>query len=284
MLGAVQSALLGVGAGGDAGGWFLNSLVPASITLRSTFIGTQETAPTAVVFKPDGTKMYVLGTTSDRVYEYDLGTAWLVSSAVYNSVSFLVQGQDNSPSGLFFKPDGTKMYIVGTTNDTVYEYDLSTPWLVSSAVYNSVSFLIQGQETNPTGLFFKPDGTKMYVVGTGNDRVYEYDLSTPWLVSSAVYNSVSFFVQGQETAPSCLFFKPDGTKMYIVGSTTDTVYEYDLSTPWLVSSAAYNSINFFVGVQEDNPQALFFKPDGTKMYIVGQTNNRVYEYDTSFEV
>ena len=125
MLGAVQSALLGVGAGGDAGGWFLNSLVPASITLRSTFIGTQETAPTAVVFKPDGTKLYVVGMGSDRVFEYDLSTPWLVSSAVYNSVSFLVSGQENNPSCLFFKPDGTKMYVVGQTNDRVYEYDTS---------------------------------------------------------------------------------------------------------------------------------------------------------------
>ena len=125
MLGAVQSALLGVGAGGDAGGWFLNSLVPASITLRSTFIGTQETAPTAVVFKPDGTKMYIVGSTTDTVYEYDLSTPWLVSSAAYNSINFFVGVQEDNPQALFFKPDGTKMYIVGQTNNRVYEYDTS---------------------------------------------------------------------------------------------------------------------------------------------------------------
>ena len=43
------------------------------------------------------------------------------------------------PDGIFnpfwisLKPDGTKMYIVGWLDNTVYQYTLSTPWDVTSA-------------------------------------------------------------------------------------------------------------------------------------------------------
>ena len=118
--------------------------------------------------------MYIMGNTNDRVYEYNLSTPWLVSSAVYNSVNFSPGTQDTDPVAVSFKPDGTKMYILGNTNDRIYEYNLSTPWLVSSAVYNNISFLVTRQESSPYGLFFKPDETKMYIVGNVNDRVHQY--------------------------------------------------------------------------------------------------------------
>jgi len=85
-----------------------------------------------------------------------------------------VSSQDGGPEGLFFKDDGTKMYVVGRANDSVYQYILSTAWDVSTASYDSVSFSVASQDTSPTGLFFKTDGTKMYVVGSTNDTVYQY--------------------------------------------------------------------------------------------------------------
>ena len=68
-------------------------------------------------------------------------------------------------------------------------------------------------------------------------------------------------------------FKPDGTKMYVTGSTGDDVNEYDLSTPWDVSTASYNQ-NFSVAAQETTPTAVRFKPDGTKMYVTGSARRR----------
>jgi sugar lactone lactonase YvrE len=89
-------------------------------------------------------------------------------------------------TGLFFKPDGTKMYVIGTVGDDVNEYDLSTAWDITTASYLQ-NFSVAAQEINPTSIFFKPDGTKMYVVGSVGDDVNEYDLSTAWDVSTASY-------------------------------------------------------------------------------------------------
>jgi DNA-binding beta-propeller fold protein YncE len=237
----------------------------------------QEVTPQDIFFKPDGTKMYVIGSTSDSVHEYVLGDPWNVYSASYSQV-FSVAAQETAPTGIFFKPDGTKMYVIGHTGDDVNEYTLSHPWNVSSASYVQI-FSVAAQETTPNDIFFKPDGTKMYVIGSTGDDVNEYTLSDPWNVSSASYVQI-FSVAAQETAPTGIFFKPDGTKMYVIGSTGDDVNEYTLSDPWNVSTASYVQV-FSVNTEETTPTGIFFKPDGTKMYVIGQTGDDVNEYTLS---
>lgn len=195
--------------------------------LQQLSLNAQDANPSEVGFKPDGTKMYMVGVATDNVYEYDLSTAWDISTASLLQ-SFSVNTQDRQPTSLSLKPDGTKMYVLGNRNDSVYEYDLSTAWDISSASYNSVSFSVRNEEGLPFGLAFKPDGTKMYVVGGSSDTVYEYDLSTAWDLSTTSYNSVSFGVSNEESTPNALSFRPNGFSMYVVGDVSDAVWQYNL--------------------------------------------------------
>ena len=82
------------------------------------------------------------------------------SGASYDSVSFSVSGQDADPYGLFFRSDGAKMYVAGDAGNDINEYNLSTPWTVSSASY-SQNFSVASQESAPNGVFFKTDGTQI---------------------------------------------------------------------------------------------------------------------------
>jgi len=246
---------------------------------QSFSVALQETAPQAVFFKSDGTKMYVLGSTSDAVFEYNLTTAWDISTASYNQ-NFSVSSQEANSTGLSFKSDGTKMFIIGATGDDINEYNLTTAWDVSTASY-SQNFSVASQDIYPHGVFFKPDGTKMYVVGVETRFVFQYSLSTAWDISTASYivPSTDYFrIKAQDTQPQAIFFKPDGTKMYFAGSANDSVYEYNLSTAWDVSTASYNQ-SFSVASQESIPTGLFFKPDGTKMYVTGLLTDGVNEYN-----
>ena len=242
---------------------------------QSFSVAAQDTAPSGIFFKPDGLKMYVVGNFGDDVNEYDLRVAWDISTAVFLQL-FSVVAQDAISTGIFFKPDGLKMYVAGANNDNVYEYDLSTAWDVTTASFLQ-SFSVSTQEINPYSVSFKPDGLKMYVTGSSGDDVNEYDLSTAWDISTAVFLQL-FSVAGQDTAPLGLFFKPDGLKMYVSGSNADSVYEYDLSTACDVTTAVYLQ-NLHVGFEDIIPVGLFFKPDGTRMYFAGSTNDNVYEYE-----
>ncbi|PIP46425.1 MAG: hypothetical protein COX15_00695, partial [Candidatus Colwellbacteria bacterium CG23_combo_of_CG06-09_8_20_14_all_42_19] len=163
--------------------------------------------------------------------------------------------------------------------DTVDTFDSqSSGWDVSTASYASKSYNVSAQDGNPKGLTFSSDGTKMYVVGWSNDTVYQYTLSTAWDVSTASYASKSYSVTTQEPDPMCLTFSSDGTKMYVVGYTNDTTYQYTLSTAWDVSTASYASKSYSVAAQDNYPYGLTFSSDGTKMYIMGYNNDTVYQY------
>lgn len=249
--------------------------VSTAVYLQEFSVAAKELTPNGVCFKPDGTKMYTIGSNGDTVDEYDLGTQWDVSTAVYLQ-EFSVAVKETDPREVCLKSDGTKMYTIGYDGVTVDEYDLGTPWDVSTAVYLQ-EISVAAKETGPTGLCFKPDGTKMYTIGHDGDAVDEYDLGTQWDVSTAVYLQ-EFSVVAKETSPQGLFFKPDGTKMYTVGLVGDTVDEYDLGTQWDVTTAVYLQ-EVSVTDKDIYPSSVCLKPDGTKLYTIGGEGDTVDEYD-----
>ena len=103
--------------------------------------------------------------------------SWDLANAVYQGSPinyFSVAGQEIISTGVFFKPDGLKMYVIGNSGDDVNEYNLSTAWDVTTASYLQ-NFSVAAQEITPTGVFFKPDGLKMYVIGNSSDAVWSYD-------------------------------------------------------------------------------------------------------------
>ena len=215
---------------------------------------------------------------------YCFATAWDVSTATYDSKYKSVNSEESKPRSVAFKSDGSKMYIVGTGNDTVYQYSLSTAWDVSTASYDSKYKSVSSEETYPVGVAFKPDGSKMYIVGSSSDTVYQYSLSTAWDVSTSSYDSKYKSVSSEESTPVDVVFKPDGSKMYIMGWSSDTVYQYSLSTAWDVSTASYDSKYKSVSSEDTYPYSVAFKPDGSKMYIVGYGNDTIYQYSLPVEV
>jgi len=241
-------------------------------------ISSEDTVPTGLFFSSDGTKMYIVGDTNNTVYQYTLSTPWNVLTATYAEKYKDVNSESSDPRGLFFKPDGAKMYLIDW-DYRVCQYSLSTAWDLNTAVYEGEYRGIMDQDLSPHDVFFKPDGTKMYMVGTINDTIYQYSLSTAWEVDTATYEDKFKYVGDEETSPWGLFFKPDGTKIYIVGIINDRVFQYSLSTEWDISTAVYEEKSKYVGSEETHPYGIFFKPDGTKMYITGEVTDTVYQYD-----
>ena len=242
-------------------------------------LASQEASPNSISFNSDGDKLYILGSSGDDISEYNLSTAWDVSTGSFSQNRSVKS--DNSvmvaPQGMFFKPDGTKVYVTGSSSDVVAEYDLSTAWDVSTMSHNQ-NFSVASQEANPTGVCFKDDGTTMYVIGATSDQIHEYDLSTAWDVSTASF-SQELSVSAQESAPTGLVFKTDGTKMYVCGSNGDDVNEYDLSTAWDISTASFSQNFREPSPPEGNLRDVFFKPDGTRFWITGRTFDTVYQYN-----
>jgi sugar lactone lactonase YvrE len=236
--------------------------------------------PADVAFNNDGTKMYVISENLDIVDQYSLSSAFDISTASYDSVSFNVAAQEGNAQSIEFNNDGTKMYVIGNGSQSVHQYSLSSAFDISTASYDSVSFDVVSQENFPRGLEFNNDGTKMYVIGIGSRSVHQYSLSSAFDISTASYDSVSFNVSGEEGGPAGVAFNNNGTKMYIIGYVGDEVNQYTLSTGFNISTASYDSLSFSTLAQAPNPFGITFNNDGTKMYILGTSSAGLHQYST----
>ena len=246
-------------------------------------VSTEDVTPQDLKFKRDGTKLYMLGGTSDKVHQYPLTTAWDISTAGAVEEEFSVAGEDTFPAGIFFKSDGTKLYYVGRISDKVHQYPLSTAWDISTTGLVEEEFSVAGEDTSPTGVFFKTDGTKLYMIGTVSNKVHQYPLSTAWDISTAGAVEESFDVSGEQLDPQGISFTSQGAKLYVIGegavpNFVRKVHQYALATPWDLSTAGAVEASFDVSSEDLAPRGVTFKTDGTKLYIVGTTSQEVHQY------
>ena len=199
----------------------------------------------------------------------------------------VISSQEDEPRGIKFNNDGTKMFIVGWAGDDVNEYTLSTAWDVSTPTFvDSTTVMKTSVDNDARDVEFNSDGTKMFVLGRQHEKVYAFSLSTGFDVSTA--SSVNnFYIGSEETASNGLAFNLDGTKMFVLGSNTPHIHEYTLSTGFDLSTASYAGDGERFSVSQDSvPIDLDFNSDGTKMYVVGWTDNDIHEYTltTAFDV
>jgi sugar lactone lactonase YvrE len=229
-----------------------------------------------VYFKPDGTAFFSTDL-GNKIYKYSMTTAWDLSTASSTGSSLSASGA----FGLYFKTDGTRLFFIDNYNDSVNQVDLSTAWDLSTA--GTVVAGAPNVGSIVRGIRFSSDGTKMYSSDRAFTRIEQFNLSTAWDISSSSASSspnAVFNVSSQTTQPAIYAFNPDGTKMWVTDAGSDSIYEYSLSTAWSVSSASYSSISFGLGSQDATPIGGQFKPDGSKMYVLGYTNDTIYQYST----
>tara|TARA_B100000424_G_scaffold40375_1_gene27077 strand:+ start:301 stop:2838 length:2538 start_codon:yes stop_codon:yes gene_type:complete len=216
----------------------------------------------------------------------------LSSSKVFAGVTYvdsinvyILSGyQGGYPQDIKFNNDGTKMFVVGDNSNAIREYHLTTGFDISTASYDSL-FSVNSQDTNPRGLAFNNDGTKMFVAGWKNQRVFEYHLTTGFDISTASYDS-NLSISSNASGSKGLAFNSDGTKMFVnCDNSSDEVVEYTLSTGFDVSTASYDS-SFVTQSQDTSPQGLAFSNDGKKMFVAGDTGDDINEYtlSTGFDV
>jgi hypothetical protein len=265
----------------------------ASYASKSYSFATQENSPTGFEFNSDGTKLIIVGwqqiisgSGTGGCYQYSLSTAYDVSTATYDSVSFNLGNEMVQPMGMKFSSDGTKMFVIDNqaggvgTGDVVFQYNLSTAYDISSASYSNNSLNVNSYETVLGAIDFKPDGTKMFLLGAGSDTVRAWDLSSAWDLSTASYASETYNVGSQVGSCSGLTFNGTGTKMFITGYQNDFIHQYSLSTAWDVSSASYDSVSLSVSSQESEPRQLRFNSDGSKLWLIGNGTDSIYQYNT----
>ena len=201
----------------------------------------------------------------------------LVGAVYANKQSINLIG--NSNQGLWISPDGTKMYNLNSQTSRVVQYTLTTPHDISTVVHTALSFLYSGTAAAAYGLFFSPDGTRMYIHAQTGDVMYQFTLSTAFNVSTASYANLSFDTTAQSPDTIDVHMKSDGTMWYHIDE-NDYVYQYSMSTAWNISTSSYVG-SYNAASQLVRGYGLSISTDGTKMFIQDDSNARIFQYTLS---
>jgi hypothetical protein len=158
----------------------------------SFYFGSQDLSPRGLHLSPDGTKMYFVGAYANSVFQYNLGTAWNISTASYSGNSKNLDAQNSGAWGVTFSLDGTRMFTGSIGGNSVYQYNLGTAWNVSTATYSGFSIDLSSEVTNVRDISLSSDGLYMLVTESGS-HVFQYK------VGSAVSITVPASVQNPPT-------------------------------------------------------------------------------------
>lgn len=198
----------------------------ASYASKSLSCTTETTAPHDFCFNDSGDKVYVVEkTASCTVFQYNLGTAWDISTASYASKSLSVNSEETLACAIFLGDSGSKLYAIGETNNTIYQYTIATPDDISTGTYATKSLDVSGQDNLVNGLILSNDGTKCLIVGQQNKTLYQYTLGTAWDISTGTYDSVSFDLSGEVTNSYGLGSSTDGSYIYVHDGTD--IFQYN---------------------------------------------------------
>jgi len=237
-----------------------------------------------VFFKPDGRRVYATDQ-GDSLLQADLDIAWDITSIDDRPGISLKTVDLGLPGvgayGLYIGNNGQKLYIavyVDNDNGEIREYDLSTPYDITTASYTGNILSIAERTFEVT---FKPDGTKMFVLAIGFDSITEYDLSTAWDLSTA---SLS---QTADTSPSFgggFDFNGDGTILVLTQGVSgqNTIQKHILSTPWDISTLDPSPdaiFDFSIYGGSSQSTGIYLRNDSEKLYV-NQFDNDIFEFDT----
>ena len=268
-------------------------------------------------WKSDGTKFIAHDGDQQTIRIYTCSTAWDASTASSTQSRIFNSGTGNLTSGSTgqqgrnqpeLSVDESKLYIFDKQDELmgIRTLNFGTNWDLTTLTENPafvepVKMPVDKRTSSPT---FSSDGTKLFSMAPNTvDKIYQQALSTPFDISTLGSVQVEIQVSNYDTSvggaslessPKCMFFKPDGTKLFFGGSGSGSLWEIGLSTPWDLSSADLNasgtkllSTNAQFNMNplsntaggEREPRGIFFKPDGTKFYICGSYTDRINEFN-----
>lgn len=207
---------------------------------------------------------------------------WDISSASLVSNKDVTADGIANPSGLWVKPDGSKIYVLddGAGND-IHEYNMSTNFTVSTASLSqkkSVAFSdpTWGFAGAPSDMWINEDGTKLFVMDQGNYRLYPWTFSTAWDVSTLSWDNKRAVVSSGN--PLGIDFNPDGSSFYVVyDSSSYGVEQYDMTTAFDVSTASFSQRD---SASIGTAHSIRFHPEGKQMFLL-LSNELVAEYALS---
>lgn len=238
--------------------------------------------------KSGGDRLYTVD--GSNLWQYVLSTAYEISSYTRTYATLTATGRSGL-TGIWFKPDGTRMFALFRSSQLVAEWTLSTAWDISTAskTNNELDFSLDTTSTEQRCMFMNPNGTTLYITTSdhvsNNISIFEYDLSTAFDLStvSTAYDRLNSFAVGNYQSAA---LNGNGTELYLSYFYGGDIKTYSLSTAYDLSTASYSSGYIPASISSPNYGYMHWSPDGNALVrFLGLWIDTVlvYKATTSFD-
>ena len=170
-----------------------------------------------------GSRMYIGN--RREILQYDLSTDWDVSTALFVDsmpvLDYIEFGHD-----IDISPDGEYLYFDDRAEDTVVQFEFRTPWDITTLEHD---YTLDISKTGNAirGLELSPGGVRMFHCDTDENKVFRWDLTEPWDLSTATFTSEYDFA-GITDDPRSVTWRQGGERFYITDRDRGEVLQFDI--------------------------------------------------------
>lgn len=187
--------------------------------VRSSNISMGGTGNRSYSMSPDGTMYFTVSYANNIINAYTLTTPYNIATMVFAN-SFTV----TTPTDVKFSPDGTKM-IVGFAN-TLRQYDLSTPWDISTA-----SLLVTKTITNQLHYSFTISTDGFVLITQKGNYLCRFTMQDAFDITNLQFSN-SIYLPTSVYNYEGIFLSNDGMKLYYsLYNANPNLYQFSNSLP-----------------------------------------------------
>jgi DNA-binding beta-propeller fold protein YncE len=195
--------------------WDISTATNETTVLTENLSTTKQI--TGFDFSSDGTKLFLLNESDQEIWQYNLSTAWDVTTATQitgNTFDFSSIGS-NLEESFTFSQNGLRAYIVSVSGTRIYQLNLTAAFDGSTFSDASKTLDVSAKLSSPQGVAISADGKRIFVTGQQDLVVEEYTLSTAYELDSASHTA-SYTASHVTRSIHEIVLKPDNTKFYLV--------------------------------------------------------------------
>jgi hypothetical protein len=244
-------------------------------------------APEDVVVSPNGGKVFVVGSYDDgggghSAYEtraYDAATGRELWARTFTGT-----GNVGGARSAAISPDGSRLYVTGSTQDrdggyafTTLAYATRTGARLWLAEQRSVGLPDYGGGPE---MVMSPDGSRVYVTGSVEDPVHAGAVNALTIAYDPTDGSriwrTRYYGGGVGTSANAIAVGPAGRRVYVTGMRIPPATNADFGT---IAYDSSTGTRLWVGTYDDpahdwdSPTAVTVDPRGSRVYVTGFTDS-----------
>ena len=213
-----------------------------------------------------GSSLYLLNRTDSQIEQYSLPAPYVAANGQDTGLTYSL-GLGANTNGIAVKDDETRLWIAYSEVSTVYriyQYDFGTPGdpsTLSLDTFVDITSDIGGININNSSLVVIDN--QLYVTSS-DEKVYLFILNSNHEITGMQYSGWTYDYSSEPTTGRGLAVRPDLSRFYVTDASTETMYQYDVTT----SVAEIEDVVVLPGTEGGGEDAVYYS---VKRTINGST-------------